>query len=216
VSESAKRRAAAAASGKSNAGYTERVKAIRVAASKVFHEKGFHGTKLIDVAVEAGVDRASLYYYVGSKEQLFRDVVGEAVTGNIEKVEALVAVDLPARDKLARLIRDLMESFDRHYPFMYVFVQEDMSKLQPDGEDDGEWLRTAREWNARYFRGVRRIILDGINDGSLATSLPAGVVANCVIGMINSSSRWYKPHGLMDASEIGEGMADMLLAGLAR
>ncbi|GAA1517433.1 TetR/AcrR family transcriptional regulator [Nocardioides humi] len=216
MSQIARRRAAAAASAESNPAYAERVRLIRQAASKVFHEKGFHGTKLNDVAEEAGVDRASLYYYVGSKEQLFRDVVAEAVTGNIDKAETLVASDLPAPEKLSRLVKDLMDSFDRHYPFMYVFVQEDMTKLTADDNNEGDWLTAAREWNARYFKAVRQIILDGINDGSIKTALPAGVVANCVIGMINSSSRWYRPEGLMDAFEIGEGLSDILLSGLAR
>ena len=76
MSEIAKRRAAAAASAENNPAYREKQEAIRRAAGKVFHQRGFHATKLNDVAESAGVDRASLYYYVGSKEQLFRDVVG--------------------------------------------------------------------------------------------------------------------------------------------
>jgi TetR/AcrR family transcriptional regulator, cholesterol catabolism regulator len=33
--------------------------------------------------------------------------------------------------------------------------------------------------------------------------------------MMDSSHMWFRPNGMMDASEIGAGMADMLLDGLA-
>jgi len=55
------RRAAAAAAADSNPAYREKQELIRQAASRVFHQRGFHATKLHDVAAEAGVDRASLY-----------------------------------------------------------------------------------------------------------------------------------------------------------
>lgn len=213
MSRIGRRRAAAAAA--DSPGYAERQQSIRKAAGEVFRTKGFQATKLSDVAEKAGIDRASLYYYVGSKEELFRDVVSDAVKANIADAESVVALDLPADQKLARLIELLMESFERHYPYLYVFVQEDYSKLSNDtnGVSDS-WGATVKDWNKRYFDLVKRVVADGIAAGELRTPLPAGVVANCVIGMVNSSHAWFQPQGLMDAAEIGTGMAQMLLDGL--
>jgi TetR/AcrR family transcriptional regulator, cholesterol catabolism regulator len=108
MSEIGRRRAARAAA--DSAGYTERVLAIREAAMRVFRAKGFRAASLNDVAEEMGMSRASLYYYIGSKEELFRDVVSEAVTSNIEAAEKVVAQDLSADRKLASLIELLMKS----------------------------------------------------------------------------------------------------------
>ena len=182
---------------------------------RVFRAKGFHAATRNDIAEEVGMSRASLYYYVGSKEQLFRDVVSEAVTANIADAEQVVAQDLPADRKLARLIELLMESFERHYPYLYVFVQEDFSKLGGDtGSVRGPWEATIQDWNKRYFDLVKQVVADGVANGDLRTTLPPGVVANCVIGMTNSSHSWFRPNGLMDAAEIGAGMARMILDGL--
>ncbi len=213
MSEIGRRRAARAAA--DSPGYTERVQAIREAAVRVFRAKGLQVTTLNDIAEEVGMSRAALYYYVGSKEQLFRDVVSEAVTANIADAEQVAALDIPADHKLARLIELLMQSFERHYPYLYVFVQEDFSKLGADTEGvRGPWEATVGDWNKRYFDLVRQVVTDGIGHGNLRTTLPPGVVANCVIGMTNSSHVWFRPNGLMDAAEIGTGLARMILDGL--
>ncbi|MGW8813061.1 TetR/AcrR family transcriptional regulator [Gordonia terrae] len=214
MSQIARRREAAAATAKDNPAYQERRDHIRRAASKVFHERGFRGTKLNDIAEQAGVDRASLYYYVGSKEQLFRDVVSEAVTANIAAAREIRDRDLTSTEKLGHMVQGLMASFETHYPYLFVFVQEDITKLGKGEPADEDWLETVREWNTEYFQLVRDTIKDGIADGSFRTPLPAGVLANCIIGMLNYSHLWFRPGGLMDAGEIGEGLAQLLTRGL--
>jgi AcrR family transcriptional regulator len=214
VSAIARRRAAAAASSDKNPGYQARVELLRQAAGKIFHERGFRGTTLNDIAAEAGVDRASIYYYVESKEQLFRDVVSEAVTANIAAATALMEQDLGASEKLGKMIEGLMSSFDRYYPYLYVFVQEDVTKLASEGSSDEQWVETVKGWNSTYFQIIRSTISSGITDGSFRTPLPPGVAANCIIGMLNYSSLWYRPDGLMDAEEIGNGISQLLLGGL--
>lgn len=209
-----KRRAAAAASAEENPAYRARVRAIRRAAARVFHDRGYHATNLGDVAEEAGMDRASLYYYVGSKEQLFHDVVTEAVSSNVRAAEAIAASDLPVEEKIARLIEEVMISFHDSYPFMYVFLQEDVEKLDvpPNTEDD--WLTRVNDWTTRFFVAVRSIIEDGVEDGSLHTPLTPGALANCIIGMLSSSRRWYRPDGEMDAAEIADGISRLVLNGV--
>ncbi|TQC47835.1 TetR/AcrR family transcriptional regulator [Rhodococcus sp. WS4] len=215
MSDFAKRRAAAAATAENNPAYQERVKEIRRAAGKVFHERGFRGTKVQDIAAATGVDRATLYYYIGSKEELFREAVSEAVSANIAAAEAIARQDLGAADKLARMIQTLMASYEEFYPYLYVFMQEDVDKLESGKFADQDWIKTVKDWNYRYFKLVRTTISDGIADGTFRTPLPPGVVANCVIGMLNSSHQWFRPGGLLDADEIGEGISQLILAGIS-
>jgi AcrR family transcriptional regulator len=205
------RRRAAAAAGDSPA-YLERQKAIRTAAGQVFAEKGFHAAKLSDVAERAGIDRASLYYYVGSKDDLFREVVSQAVAANVEEAEAIARQPGAASEKLFLLIRQLMVSFEREYPYLYVFVQEDTNKLRGDRSDDG-WAETLA-LAERYFAIVKEVVADGIEAGDLRSELPPSVVAYSIVGMVNSSRQWFRPNGLLSASEIGAGLARVVLDGL--
>ena len=56
------------------------------------------------------MDRASLYYYVGGKEELFHEVVGGAVAANADAAEAIRQGPGTAPEKL----RTLEISHDRH------------------------------------------------------------------------------------------------------
>ena len=52
---------------------------IKVAARKVFHQKGYAGTRTRDIAEEAGINHAMLNYYFRSKEKLFEIVMTETM-----------------------------------------------------------------------------------------------------------------------------------------
>jgi AcrR family transcriptional regulator len=207
------RRAAAAAA--ADPVYKERQAEIHAAAARVFLRKGFHATKLSDVAEETGLDRASLYYYVGSKRDLFHDVVDKAVTANIADAELVAARDMPSSEKLTQIIESLMSSFERFYPDLYVFVQEDVQKMNRGGGTDDDAVATMRkEWSDRYFTIVKKVVSEGIANGEFATRLPPGLVAHSLIGMMISSHRWFQPNGMLSAEEIGVGMARMVMSGL--
>jgi hypothetical protein len=109
-----------------------------------------------------------------------------------------------------------MTSFERDFPYLYVFVQEDFTKLKSANQDDTEWFATVKEWNERYFNAVKTIVSQGIKSGELASTVPPGIIANAIIGMMDSSNVWFQPNGIMDGAEIGAGMAVMLLDGLTR
>jgi AcrR family transcriptional regulator len=52
---------------------------IKNAALKLFHQKGFAGTKTRDISEESGVNVALINYYFGSKENLFEIVMEESL-----------------------------------------------------------------------------------------------------------------------------------------
>src|SRR6266540_3565796 len=92
-----------------------RAEIVRAAAT-VFRAKGVAATSIDDVARAAGADRATLYYYVGSKNELFQEVVLSAVVGNIELAERIAAGDDSPTAKLEALILGVMASYAEFYP----------------------------------------------------------------------------------------------------
>ena len=74
----------------------DRPREICAAALQVFAEKGFAAAKLDEIARRAGVSKGTLYLYFTDKEELFRAVVRDTVSPNIEAVQAqLRQLDLP-------------------------------------------------------------------------------------------------------------------------
>ena len=77
----------------------ERPGEICAAALAVFAEKGFAAARLDEIARRAGVSKGTLYLYFADKEQLFRAVVRNTVSPNVETIrQALTAADLPFAD----------------------------------------------------------------------------------------------------------------------
>jgi AcrR family transcriptional regulator len=75
------------------------------AALACFTERGFAATRLDDVAKRAGITKGTLYLYFPNKEELFKEVVRQAIVANIARGEALVAESAePASVLLERLI----------------------------------------------------------------------------------------------------------------
>jgi AcrR family transcriptional regulator len=207
-----RRRAAALAEG--GTAYAERRAEIVATAARIFREKGFRGTSLADVAERLGTDRASLYYYIGSKEELFHEIVRDAAEANAQQAEAIRDGAGTAVDKLGRLITSLMASYAEHYPFLFVYIQEDLSKVA-DGRS--AWARQMAKINRRYDDAVIGIVESGFADGSIRPVGPARVIAYGIIGMVNWTHRWYREgaSAMPSAAEVGQAFAEMVLGGLS-
>ena len=68
---------------------------ILAAALEVFAARGFQAARLEEVARRAGVSKGALYLYFETKADLFRAVVTEAISPNIEKMKGLAAAPAP-------------------------------------------------------------------------------------------------------------------------
>jgi TetR/AcrR family transcriptional regulator, cholesterol catabolism regulator len=187
-----------------------RAELIKTAAA-VFRRKGFRAAKLQDIAAEIGLDRASVYYYVSGKDELFKDVVAEAVRDNVKMVEELRAEKGLSKDKLAAFFERLMASYERHYPYLYVFVQENMAHM----DEDTSWNREMRGLSRRFNDAVRDIIQKGLDEGSLSSPVrDSRLIANGIIGMCNWSHRWFQPGGPWNAKTVSASFAAIVLQGL--
>lgn len=206
-----RRRAAARDEG--TAAYAERRADIKAAAADLFKKDGFRGTSIGRVAEALGMDRATLYYYVGSKEELFDDVVTNAVRANVEAAEAILRGPGPAPDKIFTLVTSLMTSYADNYPFLYVFIQENLGHV---GRSRSEWSREMRGLNKRYEQIVTEMIQAGIDEGTIRPIADAWVMAYGLIGMIGWTNRWFNPgQSPVDADTVGRAYATMLITGMS-
>jgi TetR/AcrR family transcriptional regulator, cholesterol catabolism regulator len=191
--------------------YVARRTALLKAAADCFREKGYEAARIDDVAEAAGIDRATLYYYFPNKQQLFRTLITEALEERVAAASAIADGEGSAPEKLRALIVDLWESYQEHYPLMYVYVQEDMRRLATDDSPQAAVLMSLGE---RYSQAVRRVIAQGIDDGYFGEQFGVTLTAHAVIGAVSWSHRWYSPVGELSAREIGEQFADLFLQGV--
>ena len=77
---------------------------IKAAARKVFHQKGFAGTRTRDIAEEAGINDAMLNYYFRSKEKLFEMVMMETMAQFFKGVNLMLNDENTSLDEKIDLI----------------------------------------------------------------------------------------------------------------
>ena len=206
----AKRRALARKSGDKD--YESRRAGLLKAAARIFLEKGFRATNLDDIARMVGINRASLYYYVSGKEELFREINRDATLENVLMAENICQGSGSPREKLRAFMVALMESFERHYPYLYVYIQEDMTRISSDRTRWGKEMKSLAE---RFDEAVTGIVLSGSDpQATPAERRRVRLLAFGIIGLCNWSHRWYRPGQGMTARSVGNLFADMILNGV--
>ena len=86
-----------------------RLREVLDVAACLFHEKGYRSTSLTDIANALGMNKASLYHYVRSKEDLVRQLILRA-SQRLRDVSRNPTIDILAPDQaLELLIREHCE-----------------------------------------------------------------------------------------------------------
>ncbi len=193
-------------------GYTERRNEIIAAGAQVFRERGYEASSLRDVAEQLGTDRASLYYYVANKNELFQLVTRTAVEEVVAAAESIHSEAADAVTRMRQLVVEIIKKYGDHYPYMFVYIQEDMTRIHSESLDE-VWARTMLELARRFEDALLGIIDDGVAEGAFEIS-HRHIAMNFVIGAINWTHRWYRPSGQLTSEELGAHMADLIVAGL--
>jgi AcrR family transcriptional regulator len=178
-----------------------------VAAAKLFAEHGYDQTSVPDLARELGLATGSLYHYFGSKEQLLIEICDQLVDPLLERARELVGQDGPPKQRLRDLVRLWVAHVVEHRDHMLVFQQQRHAI-----EHGAQWR------SVRATRKAFEQLIDGaLSDLPGAAGTPANrrLVLSALLGMVNHTAQWYRPHGELTAERIADGYVDLLLGHLA-
>jgi AcrR family transcriptional regulator len=87
------------------------------AARQIFSEKGFHETRLEDIAGAAGFSKASLYNYYEDKETIFFALSKREFHELLETLSSVARSGLPVMRILEDVSRSLLQHFGKHFAF---------------------------------------------------------------------------------------------------
>lgn len=190
--------------------YGEKRERIVAAAGPVLERFGLQGATVGAIAKAAGLDRATVYYYFPDKFALFRAAIHEGLTEMFEALDAVAVETGPSSERLQRAIRIVMDVFERHYPYLYIFFQEGVGSEVIDKAVRKETVHSG----VRYEEVLLDIVQGGIDSGEFAEILPAKITVNLIVGMLNWTYTWFRPKGRLTGQEIADGMTQTILAGL--
>jgi AcrR family transcriptional regulator len=186
---------------------SNREQEIIAAAARVFLEKGYHAATTRDIAAAVGIQQASLYYYITSKEELLYLVVREPIMQLYAQIDTIVKADWPTRRKIEGSIEAHLAAFDDNYPHMFVFVQE-LHNVVPALQD------TLRDFPQRYQHLWEEIICQGMARGELRADLDITTTVFMILGMCNWMFRWYRKGGRLSTTALAQQYASAILNGI--
>jgi AcrR family transcriptional regulator len=169
---------------------------VREAAVRLFAARGFHGTGIRDLAIAAGLSSASLYHYMGTKEDLLVDIMVESLERLLGAGRQLVDDSASPSEALARLVQ-LHVVTHALLPDQTMVVDNEIRALSAERRDQVLSLRD------RYESLWREVIAAGQSTGDFVIEHPA-VVRLGLLELCTGVARWYSPEGPLSVAEVAQ------------
>jgi TetR/AcrR family transcriptional regulator, cholesterol catabolism regulator len=177
------------------------------AATRLFSERGYHGTSMKHLADSLGMLKGSLYAHIGSKEELLYDVVAEGAGRFLTRARAAAALEGSASARLEAFLVGHIETAIEHLDAATVFLNE-WRYLSDDLRAD------IQEKRDTYEGLVRGIVSDGVSSGEFRADADIAMTARLVLSAGNWVYAWYRPDGSLSSTEIGHRYTELIVRGL--
>jgi AcrR family transcriptional regulator len=180
------------------------------AAAQVFHENGYAGTRLADIAAAADLRAASLYYHFESREDLVIELMRLAWERTYEFVCRSVEQLPPGSSQLDRLAM----AMSAHLVSALEKGTHTAAVIQIMGQvPDG--VRRQSLVDQRKYIGYWRAILQGAaSTGEIRTDLDLSAMLMMILGALNWTADWYSPKDKLRPEDIATELAAVVIDGL--
>jgi AcrR family transcriptional regulator len=179
------------------------------AAVRVFARKGFHASRVGDIAEEAGVAHGLLYHYFKSKDQVLEAVFQENWSLLVARIESVEETDEPAADQLRHISAIVLRTW-LHLPDVVRVVVQEFGRSPELGERVGELTLP--------IDAIQRVIRRGIERGEFRKDVDPVFAATVVYGAIDELlTGWVLgrlPAGEEDVAKAEQTMIEVVLVGL--
>jgi TetR/AcrR family transcriptional regulator, fatty acid metabolism regulator protein len=162
------------------------------AAVRVFARRGYHGSRVADIAEEAGVAHGLLYHYFSSKEEVLQTIFRENWGQLLERFRAVEETDEPAPEKLTGIAKILLRTWRNDPDLVTVMVREVARSPQLQAQVQGV---------GEAFAILRRLIEQGQDEGSFRRDLDPVLAAWIVYGGLEEVLTGWVLGGLPDGDE---------------
>jgi len=184
-----------------------RKKQIELKATELFWEKGYAGTSMRDLATVLGIEAASIYSHVKSKEEILQSICFRMANEFFTAIEEIKnQSDLSEEDKLRNSILAHLKVIIKDKHASTVFFDEwrylsepHLSKFLQMRDEYEEWFKT--------------IVMEGSTKGEFKFVDPKMAVMS-ILSALNWTHRWYKPQGRYNTKELAEYLSNIILNGL--
>jgi AcrR family transcriptional regulator len=177
---------------------------LLAAATRVLAAKGFHDTKISDIAAAADVGVGTFYLHFPDKETLFDAVVDDTVVRLKATVDAARAHAADARDEMLAA-----------NAAFFRFAQENREVFKIVFGHAAAYNDLIRRAQALFIADIEKTVRTGIARGLFAPLEPA-LVAQAVVGMATQMISWWTANESVPIETLIETTTTLALHGIAK
>jgi TetR/AcrR family fatty acid metabolism transcriptional regulator len=188
----------------------DRRQQILAAAVKVFAEKGFHASRVGDIAEEAGIAYGLVYHYFASKEDLLETIFRTTWTEMLARVREVEEAGVPAAEAVRQVTALLLRTWRRDPALVRVLVRE---------VTRNQHVQQEIEEITQAMQALERIVRRGQESGEFRSELDPRLAAVVFYGALEEVlSSWVLgqlPDRDEDISRAEQNVVAVLTGGLA-
>lgn len=178
-------------------------------AAELFREKGYAASSMRDLAQKLGIEAASLYSHIKSKEEILQSLCFDMAAEFRKSLDDVEKLNVNAGEKLSRGIIGHIQVMAKDLTASAVFMNEHRHLSQP-------YLREFLLLRINYINRFKIIIEDGVKAGEFKPSIDRKLAVMTLFSSLNWMPMWYDPSSAIDSGELGKQLADMLVNGLRK
>lgn len=176
---------------------------LLAAAKRLLASKGFHGTKIADIAAAADVGTGTFYLHFPTKEALFADLVKETALRAKEEIDlAKTAVEDP-HEKARVATTTFFRFADRNRDVFKILFGH-----------SAQFNDLLREVHQLFIADAEESHAEGVAVGAFKP-LRSAIVAQGIVGLLSQVVSWWLEHDDIAIEEITDTVHRMLQHGIA-
>lgn len=175
-------------------------------ATELFRQKGYAATSMRDLAQAMGIEAASLYSHIKSKEQLLQNICFRMADTFFQAQEATANDSLDSLQQLENAMVTHVSVITKDTAASAVFFNEWRHLSE-------EPLTRFKELRHNYEAHFRAILEKGMDNNEIRRQ-SASFTTLTLFSAMNVIYTWYKPEGSKSPEEIGREIARLLIYGL--
>lgn len=177
-------------------------------AAILFKEKGFKAASMRELAEVVGVEAASLYNHIKSKNELLHEICFSVANRYNKKLEDLESQDISSIEKVETLLRFHIEGMVHHFEEVFVSDREWKYLAEP-------YLSNFQNQRRSYRKRFAAIIEDGIKKKEIK-KIDATTSVLIMLHAISGIESWHRSTQKIDGTELEENMIAILVGGLKK
>jgi TetR/AcrR family transcriptional regulator, cholesterol catabolism regulator len=176
------------------------------AAARLFRDRSFLATTIDDIALQAKVNKATIYYYFRSKSYLLYEILTEALSTLNEGARTAFTSSPSWKEKIRAIVRVHVEMEVERTSLGGIAIFE--RKNLPTS------LRKAYDnQRANYEQVWREILQEGIKAGEIRPE-DMHLTVRLILGLINSVALWFKQKGSLSPEKIASEISEFIIRGI--